>query len=237
MDCSLPGSSVHGIFQAIVLEWTAISFSRGSSRPRDWPQVSCIVDRCFTVWATREVLSLGSVINGHAIPPQEILKHSSVSVSVGSLGPDAYKVCLSPLSISGRYGVWFKMWFRPSYHLAVASPLPLDVGYLLSHSSKRREGGKILSCPTKARTISTLFLVQKLSFGFLWPTVHSCLLLLVSRPAKDSSWIPQINLVRVPGCICLCRALANFMVALGMGTIIRSFFSLPHIPPFHPLLL
>ena len=35
MDCSLPSSSVHGIFQAIVLEWIAISFSRGSSRPRD----------------------------------------------------------------------------------------------------------------------------------------------------------------------------------------------------------
>ena len=34
MDCRLPGSSVHGIFQAIVLEWIAISFSRGSSRPR-----------------------------------------------------------------------------------------------------------------------------------------------------------------------------------------------------------
>ena len=35
MDCSLPGSSVHGIFQAIVLEWIAISFSRRSSQPRD----------------------------------------------------------------------------------------------------------------------------------------------------------------------------------------------------------
>ena len=55
MDCSLPGSSVHGIFQAIVLEWIAISFSRGSSRPRDWTRVSCIVDRGFTIWATREV--------------------------------------------------------------------------------------------------------------------------------------------------------------------------------------
>ena len=52
MDCSLPGSSVHGIFQAIVLEWIAISFSRGSSWPRDRTQVSCIVDRRFTVWAT-----------------------------------------------------------------------------------------------------------------------------------------------------------------------------------------
>ena len=41
------------------------------------------------------------------IPPQEMLKHSSVSVSVGSLGPGAHKVCLSPLSVSGRNGVWF----------------------------------------------------------------------------------------------------------------------------------
>ena len=48
MDCSLPGSSVHGIFQAIVLEWVAISFSRGSYRPRDQTQVSRIVDRRFT---------------------------------------------------------------------------------------------------------------------------------------------------------------------------------------------
>ena len=58
MDCSLPGSSVHGIFQARVLEWIAISFSRGSSQPRDQTRVSCIVDRCFTIWATREVLKL-----------------------------------------------------------------------------------------------------------------------------------------------------------------------------------
>ena len=49
MDCSLPGSSVPGIFQAIVLEWIAISFSRGSSRPRDRTQVSYIVDSRFTI--------------------------------------------------------------------------------------------------------------------------------------------------------------------------------------------
>ena len=54
MDCSLPGSSIHEIFQASVLEWVAISFSRGSFRPRDWTQVSCIAARHFTIWATRE---------------------------------------------------------------------------------------------------------------------------------------------------------------------------------------
>ena len=42
MDCSLPDSSVHGIFQARILEWVAISFSRGSLQPKDWTQVSCI---------------------------------------------------------------------------------------------------------------------------------------------------------------------------------------------------
>ena len=54
-DCSLPGSSIHGIFQARVLEWVAISYSRGSSWPRDRTQVSHIAGRRFTVWATREV--------------------------------------------------------------------------------------------------------------------------------------------------------------------------------------
>ena len=54
VDCSPPGSSVHGILQARVLEWVAIAFSRGSSRPRDWTQVSRIAGRCFTIWATRE---------------------------------------------------------------------------------------------------------------------------------------------------------------------------------------
>ena len=69
MDCSLPGSSVHGIFQATVLEWIAISFSRGSSRPRDRTQVSLIVDRRLTVWATREVSALFFIWqhNGHLL--------------------------------------------------------------------------------------------------------------------------------------------------------------------------
>ena len=51
---SLPGSSVHGIFQARILEWIAISFSRESSLPRNWPRVSCIAGRFFTDWAMRE---------------------------------------------------------------------------------------------------------------------------------------------------------------------------------------
>ena len=58
MDCSLLGSSIHGIFQARILEWVAISFSRVTSCPRDWTRVSHIVGRRFTVWATREAIEI-----------------------------------------------------------------------------------------------------------------------------------------------------------------------------------
>ena len=49
MDCSSPGSSAHGILQVRILEWVVISFSRASSRPRDWTWVSCIAGRLFTI--------------------------------------------------------------------------------------------------------------------------------------------------------------------------------------------
>ena len=59
MHCSLPASSLHGILQVRILEWVAISFSRGSSWPRDLTRVSCIAGRCFNLWATREAQYMG----------------------------------------------------------------------------------------------------------------------------------------------------------------------------------
>ena len=59
LDCSLPGSSVHEILQARILEWVAISSSRGSSQPRNRncvSCVSCIAGRFFTYWGIREAL-------------------------------------------------------------------------------------------------------------------------------------------------------------------------------------
>ena len=58
LDFSLPVSSVHWIFHVRILEWVAISFSRESSQSRDWTQVSHIVDRHFTIWATSICLNL-----------------------------------------------------------------------------------------------------------------------------------------------------------------------------------
>ena len=54
VDYSPPGSSVHGILQARILEWIAIPFSRGSFCPKGRTQVSCIADRFFIFWATME---------------------------------------------------------------------------------------------------------------------------------------------------------------------------------------
>ena len=56
IDCSPPGSTVHGIFQARILQWVAISFSRGSSRPRDPTYMSCIGMWILYHWATTETL-------------------------------------------------------------------------------------------------------------------------------------------------------------------------------------
>ena len=58
MDCILPGSSLHGILQARILEWVSISFSRGPSQPRDWTCISCIGRQILCHWS-----HLGSMTN------------------------------------------------------------------------------------------------------------------------------------------------------------------------------
>ena len=76
VDCSLPGSSVHGIFQAKILELVAISYSRGSSRPGNWTQVSCIAGRFFidlTTWENEVTQSCPTLCDpwtvAHQAPP------------------------------------------------------------------------------------------------------------------------------------------------------------------------
>ena len=62
MDCSPPGSSVHGILQARILEWVAIPFSGGSSQPRDQHSVFSIAGGFSTVWDNREAFRLDYTI-------------------------------------------------------------------------------------------------------------------------------------------------------------------------------
>ena len=56
MNCSPPGSSVHEILQARILEWVSSPFSRGSSQRRDQTRILCAAGRFFSSWATREAL-------------------------------------------------------------------------------------------------------------------------------------------------------------------------------------
>ena len=120
MDCSLPGSSVHGIFQARILEWVAISFSRGSYWPRVWTQVSCIAGRFFTIWATREA-------------PRSPRSDSLLCLSL--LEPMASRFSHSASNRAGKYSFkWlFKLqWPRP-HNLLLASPVSDPVSRLTSH--------------------------------------------------------------------------------------------------------
>ena len=86
MDCSPPGSSVHGIFQARILEWVAIPFSRGSSQPKDWTWVSHIVGRFFAIWATREA-SLGWQFHIISFCPTAMNQFWSGAIPWNSLPP------------------------------------------------------------------------------------------------------------------------------------------------------
>ena len=74
-DCSLPGSSVHGILQARILEWVAMSFSRGSSQHRDQTYISCLAGRLFTAEPLGNAKALYSASARAALPPPPTQKN------------------------------------------------------------------------------------------------------------------------------------------------------------------
>ena len=93
VDCSPPSSSVHGILQARILEWVAISFSRAPSRPRDWTQVSRIAGRRFNLWATREAQITRKLKRKKSM--SESLYSPGVSKSLG-IGPGNFLLNFLP---------------------------------------------------------------------------------------------------------------------------------------------
>ena len=106
MDCSLPGSSVHGILQVGVLEWVAIFFSSGSSWPKDQTQVLCIAGRFFTVWATWQALTLGLI--GLEKLPGPLCVNSNFPTG------SHWLICLCPRCLC-RYRL-FWLWDYPDTH-------------------------------------------------------------------------------------------------------------------------
>ena len=100
MVCSPPGSSVHGILQARILEWVAMPSSRGSSWVKDQTRVSCTAGRFFTIWATREALGRlisVSVPSLHRVS-DSLWPRGEVNGSY-QIHPDAG--CLEPPSLTG----------------------------------------------------------------------------------------------------------------------------------------
>ena len=97
MNCKPPGSSVHGIFQAKILEWVAIFYSRGFSWPRDWTCVSCI--SCVS-WIGRQILY-------HCDTWEAFLKHNAC------LQMQIYPHCLYiPITKDGAWYTVFKFFFN-----------------------------------------------------------------------------------------------------------------------------
>ncbi|CAI9169441.1 unnamed protein product [Rangifer tarandus platyrhynchus] len=98
MDCSSPGSSVHGILPARILQWVAISFSRGSSLPRHQTRISCIADRFFTA----------EPINPLSVMCIKSLSHVQLFATPWSIAPQA------PLSKGfSRQEHWSGLSFPP----------------------------------------------------------------------------------------------------------------------------
>ena len=104
MDCSLPGLSVHGIFQARRLEWVAAPFSRGSSWPRDRTWVSHVAGRFFTIWTTR---TPGESLNVHMLLPFSILYLWVMPWDYFSIKEHAQKWCFPFILRQLREGVPF----------------------------------------------------------------------------------------------------------------------------------
>ena len=105
MNCSLSGFSIHGIFQARILKWVAVSFSRGSSQPRDWTLVSCIVGKLYYLshqgnpllayWFLGALIQFRALGSVPALPP---------SLGVGSKNKEVYKLSLMVPRSQGAWG-------------------------------------------------------------------------------------------------------------------------------------
>ena len=113
--------TVHEILQAGILEWVAFSFSRGSSQPRDWTQVSHTAGRFFTSWATREAQEYGSQ---QSIPSPVGLPNPGIKLGSPALQADSLPTVNSQ-DYSRFINFFLLFWVSASWILAI---------YYLTHS-------------------------------------------------------------------------------------------------------
>ena len=133
MGYSPPGPSVRGILQARILQWVAISFSRGSSRPRDRTEDSCIAGRFLIIWGTREVLEQWRPLFKYSKVPQASRKTEFwVNTALGldlSLGHLKQRLlipgyCVDQIAECGRKSAGFSWILALSLFLPQACVFP-----------------------------------------------------------------------------------------------------------------
>ena len=106
---SLRGSSVHGILQARILEWVAISFSRGSSWCRDWTRVSRVAGRFVTIWAT------GKLHYGISVLIKRELRELAASLLLCAIWRYNEKMVICKPWIGPSARTW--PWWQPNFRL------------------------------------------------------------------------------------------------------------------------
>ena len=111
MDCSPPGSSVLGILQARILEWVAISSSRGSSWTTDWTKVSHNAGRFLTIWATAKLLFSSPVVSDSATP-WTTAHQASLSLTISQSLPKFMSIAL--VMPSSHLILWHPLLLLPS---------------------------------------------------------------------------------------------------------------------------
>ena len=153
-DCSPPGFPVHGILQARVMQWVVISFSRGSSRPRDRTWVSCIAGRFFTNWATREAPSV-----------LLLFSHSVVSDSCDPMDCSipGFPVLLCLLGIAQTHAYWIYDAIQPFHPLLPPSPPALSLSQhqgLLQWVSSSHQVAKLLELLFQYQSFHWIFRVD-----------------------------------------------------------------------------
>ena len=129
-----PGSSVHGILQARLLEWLAIPFFKWSSQPRDWTWVPCLAGRFFTVWDTREA-PLIFIYTCKYFLSDCLVEMQSQSVQFSSVAQSCLTLCDSVDCSNPGFPVhhqvselaqlmshWVGDAIQPSHHLSSPSP-------------------------------------------------------------------------------------------------------------------
>ena len=148
-DCSLPVCSVHGIFQARVLEWVAISFSRGSSQPRDWTLVSHIAGKYFIQKPQAFFFFL-------------LFPCCSVTMSRLTVTPwtAALQASLSFLEFAQTRVHWVRDTIQPSRSLLLSSPPAFNLSQhqgLSQCVSSSHQVAKVLELQHQAPSVLTSF--------------------------------------------------------------------------------